>query len=99
MTYRYIFVFLRTAHELFESRRARLLGPLAPAEARNAASAIAGVLLDKSFSLSTEVHLAMEARGFRGEVRLLDDLAMTRTDWLQLGILISVATLFIWLGR
>ncbi len=99
MTYRYIFVFLRTAHELFESRRARLLGPLAATEARSAASAIAVVLLDKSFSLSTEVHLAMEARGFRGEVRLLDDLAMTRTEWLQLGILISVATLVIWLGR
>ncbi len=99
MTYRYLFVFLNTASHLFESRRARLLGPLEPADQRSSASAMAGVLLDKSFSLSSEIHLAMQARGFRGEVLLLDDLAMRAVDWLQLAALLSIATLAILVGR
>ena len=48
------------------------------------AVASAGVLLSRTFQLSGDVYLAMQARGFRGEVYLLDDFAMTRLDWLAL---------------
>jgi len=44
----------------------------------------AGVLLSRTFQLSGDVYLAMQARGFRGEVHLLDDFAMKRLDWLAL---------------
>ncbi len=99
MSYRYIFVTLQSAYDLFESRRARLLAPLAPAEQRASASAIAGVLLDRSLLLSNEVHLAMQARGFRGEVHLLDDLVMSPAGWLQLAAVVTLSILTIWLGR
>ncbi|MDQ2839483.1 MAG: cobalt transporter CbiM [Acidobacteriota bacterium] len=99
MTYRYLFVFLRTASDLFEARRARLLGPPVPDVQRTSATAIAGVLLEKSFLLSSEVYLAMEARGFRGEVRLLDDFTMQAADWLSLAASLSVASLAVWIGR
>jgi cobalt/nickel transport system permease protein len=99
MTYRYIFVFLRAASQLFESRRARLLGSIDPAQQRSSASAIAGVLLHKSLSLSDDVHQAMQARGFRGDIRLLDDLSMSRADWLKLAGLLLLATATIWIGR
>jgi cobalt/nickel transport system permease protein len=98
-TYRYIFVFLRMAHHLFESRRARLLGPLEETAQRASVAAIAGALLEKSFSLSSEVHLAMQARGFRGEARLLDNVAMRGADWFQLAAFVATATLAVWVGR
>lgn len=37
------------------------------------AIATAGVLLEKAAALGDEVHLAMLSRGYRGEVRLLDE--------------------------
>ncbi len=99
MTYRYLFVFLRAASDLFEARRARLLGPPVPESQRTSATAIAGVLLEKSFLLSSEVYLAMEARGFRGEIRLLDDFSMRIADWLSLAVFLSLASLAVWVGR
>ncbi len=99
MTYRYIFVLLQSAHDLFESRRTRLLGPPDPSSQRVSASSIAGALLGKSIALSQDIYLAMEARGFRGEVRLLDDLSMNASDWLYLSTLLLIATLAVWAAR
>jgi len=99
MTYRYIFLFLRTAREIVESRQTRLVGHFEPAEQRRLAAATVGVLLDKSIQLSGEVHTAMQARGFRGDVRLLEDLRMKARDWLQLTAFVVIACMAIWLGR
>ncbi len=99
MTYRYLFVFLRSASDLFEARRARLLGPPDPEAQRVSATAIAGALLERSFMLSSEVYLAMQARGFRGEIRLLENSEMRSADWLLLIALLSIASLTIWAGR
>jgi energy-coupling factor transporter transmembrane protein EcfT len=99
MTYRYIFLLLQTAHSMFESRQTRLVGRLAPVEQRRFAAASVGVLLDKAFQLSGEVHTAMQARGFRGDVRLLDELEMTNSDWLRLTVLLTIALSALWLGR
>jgi cobalt/nickel transport system permease protein len=75
MTCRYIFVILETALEMLESRKSRTVGTLPPTEKRRLASASVGVLLSKSVALSNEVHLAMLSRGFRGDIRLLEDAA------------------------
>ncbi len=99
MAYRYIFLFLQTAREMFEAREARLVGRLPPRDRRRLAASSAGVLLAKSVSLGSEVYLAMQARGFRGDVRLLDDLAMSRADWLRLTAFVSLAAAALWFGR
>ncbi len=99
MTYRYIFVFLRVAEDMIEARKTRLLGPPDPAMQRSSAAALAGTLLDKSLSLGSEVHLAMQARGFRGDVQLLDDLVMKTGDWMQLGGVLCLVALAAWVGR
>jgi cobalt/nickel transport system permease protein len=99
MTYRYMFLFLATARDMFESRESRLVGVLAPAERRRLAAASAGVLLGKTLQVSGEVHLAMQARGFRGEIRLLDELQMRPYDWLRLTAFVAVASVAAWLGR
>jgi cobalt/nickel transport system permease protein len=99
MTYRYIFLFLETARTMLEARQTRLVGPLAPAQQRRLAVSSVGVLLNKTLQLGGEVHSAMLARGFRGEVRLLDDPHMTSSGWLQLCAFLGVASLTVWLGR
>jgi energy-coupling factor transporter transmembrane protein EcfT len=39
------------------------------------------VLLSKTLEMGDQVFLAMQARGFRGEVRLLDEFRMTTWDY------------------
>ncbi|MGH9545269.1 MAG: cobalt ECF transporter T component CbiQ, partial [Terriglobales bacterium] len=78
MTYRYIFLLLRNAHEMFKSRKSRMVGRLDGRERRRAATASAGVLMSKTLQLSGDVYLAMRSRGFQGEVYLLDEF---RTGW------------------
>jgi cobalt/nickel transport system permease protein len=99
MTYRYIFVILETALDMFESRKSRTVGVLDPRERRRLAAASAGVLLSKSLQLSADVHLAMQARGFRGEVYLLDDFRARPADWCWCGGFAILAAAALWWGR
>jgi cobalt/nickel transport system permease protein len=98
-TYRYIFLLVQTAQDMFEAREARLMGIMEPRERRRLSAASAGLLLGKSIQLSGEVHLAMQARGFRGEVHLLDNSSMRATDWLGVSAFAVIASLAMWLGR
>lgn len=99
MTHRYVFLLLETAGNLFESRKARLVGRLTPSDGRHLAVATAGVLLDKTLHLGAEVHGAMQARGFRGDIYLLEDSNVRAADWTLLGTFVGIATLLIWLGQ
>jgi len=99
MTYRYIFVILETALDMFESRKSRTVGVLEPADRRRLAAASAGVLLSKSLQLSSDVHLAMQSRGFRGEVYLLDEFRAGPADWLWSGAFALAAVAALWWGR
>ena len=99
MTYRYLFVMLDTAQNMFEARQSRLVGKLSASESRRVASSSIGVLLSKSFYLNAEVYQAMQSRGFRGEVYTLDEFEMRLTDWLALGGFLLFAAVAFWLGR
>ena len=84
MSYRYIVLFVQTAIELTNARKSRTVGRMRLAERRRLALSSVGVLLERAFSLGNEVHLAMQARGYRGEVLLLDDYSMSPRDWVAL---------------
>ncbi len=99
MTYRYVFLLLRTVREMLESRRSRLVGTLEGHESRRLASASVGVLLSKSFQLTAEVHSAMLSRGFQGEIYLLDELAINRIHLLQMGAFLALGAVAVVLGR
>jgi len=99
MTCRYILLMLETAHEMFESRKSRTVNRMTPAENRRLAIASSGVLLHKTLHISGEVYLAMQARGFRGEVYVLDDFAMQARDWFALAAFATVVTVSILVGR
>lgn len=101
MTYRYLFLFLETAKDMFESRRSRIIGRLSGTERRRVAAASAGVLLSKSLQLSSEVYDAMQARGFRGEIYLLDEFEGPPRDWttwIMAAIFAVLAAAAFWLG-
>lgn len=99
MTYRYIFLLLRNAHDMFTSRRSRMVGRLDGRQQRQAATASAGVLMSKTMQLSGDVYLAMRSRGFQGEVYALDEFRTAWFDWLALAVSITIAAAAFWWGR
>jgi cobalt ECF transporter T component CbiQ len=99
MTCRYILLMLETVHEMFESRKSRTVGALSGGERRRMAVATAGVLLSRTFQMSGDVYLAMQSRGFRGEVYILDEFEMKNLDWCALAVFATLAALAVWAGR
>lgn len=98
MTYRYIFEIMRTALDMLEARRSRVVGALTPLESRRLAASTVGVLLSKSFQLSGDVHLAMQSRGFRGEIHVLTEFRAQKADWCWLGLFVALASGALWWG-
>jgi len=98
VNYRYIFLLLHTAYDMFQSRRSRAVGRLSGAENRRLLAAIGATLLNKSYYLSGEVYLAMRSRGFRGAIVMLRLFAMRTKDWPRLAVFLAAAVLAAWLG-
>ena len=99
MTYRYIYLLLHTANDMFLSRKSRVVGRLDAAEDRRMLAAISGTLLSKSLNMSSEVYLAMQSRGFRGSIVTLKPFKMQTRDWFWLCIFLALTILAIFLGR
>jgi cobalt/nickel transport system permease protein len=99
MAYRYIFLLAETANQMFESRESRRIGALGGREQRRLVAQTAGVLMSKSLDLSQEVFLAMQSRGYRGDVVTLTEQRLTPRDYFGVLAFAGVAALAIWLGR
>ena len=99
MTYRYIYLLLHTVNDMFLSRKSRVVGRMSTADERRVMAASAGTLLGKSLYLSSEVYLAMQSRGFRGQPRTMDTFQMRTRDWAWGAAILLVAATMIWLGR
>ena len=84
MTHRYVVLLMETANAMFESRQSRMVGRLNGHEQRRLMVNTGGVLLSKTLEMGNQVFLAMQARGFRGEVRLLTDFRLRRWDYLAM---------------
>jgi len=69
VSYRYVFVLMRLVQGMVTARRSRTVGRLKTAEDRRFVSAAVGTLFGHSQAMSEQVHTAMLARGFTGEVR------------------------------
>ena len=99
MTYRYIYLLLHTANDMFLSRKSRVVGRLDAAEDRRMLAAISGTLLGKSLDMSGEVYLAMQSRGFRGTIVTLKPFKMRAQDWSWLFFFLAATLLAVYLGR
>lgn len=99
MTYRYIRLLLHILSDMLLSRKSRTLRKLSRAEEYRLLAAIAGSLVGKSLLLSSEVHLAMQSRGYRGYPRTMTEFRMRRLDWLAALIITGITAAAIWFGR
>ena len=99
MTYRYIYVLLHAANNMFLARRSRVVGRVASAEDQRWLAASMGALFAKSYALSDDVYLAMQSRGFRGEAQVMETMAWRTHDWVWLSAFVVVAVLAVWIGR
>lgn len=95
MTYRYIYLLLGLAADMYEARASRLSGSAGPREDRRFAAASAGSLLGKSFALSADVYAAMVSRGYRGEPHSRRHLRLSPADLLGATAAVAVAALMI----
>jgi cobalt ECF transporter T component CbiQ len=99
MTYRYVFLLVETATQMFDSRRSRTVGVLAPQEQRRMLARTAGVLLSKSVETGNEVYLAMRSRGFSGEVQVMSEFQLTAGDYAALLMFLAAGVVAVWAGR
>jgi cobalt/nickel transport system permease protein len=99
MTYRYIYLFIHLANDLFLARKSRRVSRLSGKAGRELVASSAGVLLTRSLDLSSEVYLAMQSRGFRGVPRTLDHFRMRTLDWVFGAGALLMCAAAIWLGR
>jgi cobalt/nickel transport system permease protein len=99
MTHRYVFVLAETASQMFESRQSRTVGVLDGPTQRRITARTAGVLLSRSIELSNEVFLAMQSRGFRGDVQILSEFRMRAWDYIGLTAFLAAGALAVWMGR
>lgn len=99
MTYRYIYLLLHAANDMFLSRKSRTVGRLSTSENQRMLAAISATLLGKSLDMSSEVYLAMQSRGYRGSVITLKPFRMQPKDWLWLAIFLLITALAVILGR
>ena len=95
MTYRYLTVLLQTAGEMFTARRSRTLGRATNAEGRNFVGRSIGTLFGKTLTLSEEVHAAMIARGFQGDMPTLTRLQWRTADSLWTLAIVLTTTLML----
>ncbi len=86
MTYRYIFLLLKSLENLFLARASRTVGESSERERRRWIGSSMGTLLGKSFKTSNDVYMAMVARGFTGDVRTITNFAMRDEDWLFVAV-------------
>jgi cobalt/nickel transport system permease protein len=98
MAYRYAFLLLHTANNIFLAHQSRTVGQMASGENRRWIAASVTTLLAKSYHLSQGVYLAMLARGFQGEVQILETFRLKTSDWLWGATFLTVALLAILMG-
>ncbi|HEY9151975.1 MAG TPA: cobalt ECF transporter T component CbiQ [Anaerolineales bacterium] len=99
MTYRYIYLLLHVANDMFLSRKSRTVGYLDTSDNQRMLAAVSGTLLSKSLNMSSEVYLAMQSRGFQGSIITLKPFKMKSRDWFWLCVFLAITALAVFLGR
>ncbi len=92
MAYRYVFLLLGTVTEMYEARKSRTVTTTRhDRAARRFLAASAGALFGKANHLSEEVHMAMVARGYRGNARTLHTFRLRAIDGLAALVVVACA--------
>jgi cobalt/nickel transport system permease protein len=95
MTYRYIYVLLKSASDMFESRLSRTVGRTSTKEQQKFVGNSMGALWMIAFALSDEVHAAMLSRGYDGTPRTLTNPRIRGLDWVWTVFIILISIILI----
>ena len=82
MTYRYIQLLLRTVEGMLLAKKSRQISDMKMKQEHGWIVSRLGVLIGKSYRLSSDVHLAMISRGWSENPQLMDDFSIGSLDWL-----------------
>ncbi|MBI5810686.1 MAG: hypothetical protein HZB21_05820 [Deltaproteobacteria bacterium] len=96
MTFRYLFILLKTAEDAAFARKSRTISHARQKESQEWFASRVALILDKSVKTAGEVALAMASRGFTGSVKTFGYGAMGRKDYLWVGL--TVFLFFLSLG-
>jgi energy-coupling factor transporter transmembrane protein EcfT len=99
MTYRYMFLLLHSANAMFLARRSRVIGSFSGSENRRWLGRALATTMVKSQKLSEDVYLAMLARGYQGEIRILQDFRLQRRDFLWIAFSLIAIVILFWMSR
>ena len=95
MTYRYIYVLLHSAAEMFESRLSRTVGRTSTGEQQKFVGNTMGSLWTIALGLSDEVHAAMLSRGYTGTPRTLTNSRLRGLDWVWTVFIVLISIILI----
>jgi cobalt/nickel transport system permease protein len=98
MTYRYIFLFLHTANNMFMARRSRTIARFSGVANRRWMGQVMASTVTKSQHLSEEVYQAMLSRGHSGDVIALDELRARGRDLFWLAGAAASAAFLLWVN-
>jgi cobalt/nickel transport system permease protein len=99
MAWRYIFILTRIVEDMHIAKMSRTIRPgKTRAEQRWIAGQL-GFLFRRSIQLSGEVHSAMMARGYQGEVKILNVFRLQKKDYVWVMSCAGLAGILIYLGR
>ena len=80
MTYRYIYFFTDVLYKMLVARESRLTGPVGFLETLKGGSSALGLLFIRAYERGERIYLAMKSRGYRGEIKTIDDLEIRKLD-------------------
>jgi cobalt/nickel transport system permease protein len=92
ITYRYIFLLVKTANNMMLGRKSRIMGKPAYNENRILSGSVFGNLFNKTQNLSEEVHGSMRSRGFRDKVYIINDFRFSYRDYAVIIITYTILT-------
>jgi cobalt/nickel transport system permease protein len=90
MTYRYIYLLLLVASNLFLAKKSRRVGPEDWRTTRKWLEGTLGTLVGKSLQTSQDVHLAMISRGFQGEPQILNQFRLQFADYVWAVVFVTI---------
>ncbi len=95
LSYKYIFIFVTTVHEMHMAKKSRLAGPERDREARRWIAGRIAFIYYKSQQRCEEVFRAMTARGLSDSIKFHHVRPLTRKDWLTgAGLFVSLLLLY-----
>jgi len=99
MALRYLFLLSQIIREVHIAKKSRTIRPQETRTEQRWIASQVGTLFQRSMQLSAEVHRAMMARGYQGEVRILSVFRVRKRDYLWMAFCAGLSGILIYLGR